>query len=51
MLHYVHQLLANFACLLFAAEQVQWIYLNVCAEKKLHAGNEIDESGETEPKQ
>ncbi len=26
MLHYVHQLPVNFVFLLFAAEQVQWVY-------------------------
>lgn len=53
MLHYVHQLVANFVYLTFDAGQVGTVgFLNFFPQKRLVAmpGNDGKESSETEPK-
>ncbi len=54
MLHYFHQLVANFVCLLFDAKQeVYSVVLVMFHWKQLPSstGREVEENGETEPKQ
>ncbi len=45
MLHYVHQLVVNFDCLLYGNGQAEWAYPPDAA------GNKINNSGESELKQ
>ncbi len=50
MLHYVHQLVANFVCLLSGAGQVVYKAFSI-ETSSCCCWKGVDKSGETEPKQ
>ncbi len=51
MLHYVHQLVTNFVCLLFDIRQEVYQSFFRWTRLSAAAGKEVDESSETQPKQ